>query len=49
LRVIHASSKAVSRITRVSGSKDPLPIPSMFPPYNRGCQETTSFGASPRK
>src|SRR5262245_30422807 len=39
LRVIHASSKAVSRITRVSGSKDPLPIPSMFPPYNRGCQE----------
>src|SRR5215813_7969325 len=39
LRVIHASSKAVSRITRVSGSKDPLPIPSMFPPYDRGCQE----------
>ena len=28
LRVIHASSKAVSRITRVSGSKDPLPIPA---------------------
>jgi hypothetical protein len=24
--------KAVSRITRVSGSNDPLPIPSMFPP-----------------
>src|SRR5262245_46708373 len=33
LRVIHASSKAVSRITRVSESKDQLPIPSMFPPY----------------
>ena len=31
------------------GSKDPLPIPSMFPPYDRGCQETTSFGASPQK
>src|SRR5262249_26080021 len=31
LRVIHASSKAVSKTTRVSGSKDPLPIPSMFP------------------
>src|SRR5213080_442402 len=30
-------TKAVSRITRVSGSKDPLPIPSMFPPYDRGC------------
>src|SRR5262245_3433828 len=39
LRVIHASSKAVSRITRVSGSKDPLPIPSMLPPYDRGCEE----------
>src|SRR5262249_48592871 len=26
-----ASSNAVSRILRVSGSKDPLPIPSMFP------------------
>src|SRR5215813_3585403 len=39
LRVIHASSKAVSRITRVSGAKDPLPIPSMFPPNDRGCQE----------
>jgi hypothetical protein len=49
LRVIHASSKAVSRMTRVSGSKDPLPIPSMFPPFDRGCEETRSFGASPRK
>jgi hypothetical protein len=39
LRVIHASSKAVSRITRVSGSK----IHCLFkhvPPYDRGCQET---------
>jgi hypothetical protein len=26
LSVIHASSKAVSRITSVSGSKDPLPV-----------------------
>jgi hypothetical protein len=49
LRVIHASSKAVSRITRVSGSKDPLPIPSMFLPYDRGCQETTSFWSLPQK
>src|SRR6266550_3619876 len=39
LSVIHASSKAVSRITSVSGSKVPLPSPSMFPPYGRGCQE----------
>src|SRR5262249_61038428 len=31
LRVIHASSNAVSKTTRVSGSNDPLPIPSMFP------------------
>jgi hypothetical protein len=31
LRVIHASSKAVSSTTRVSGSKDPLPVPSIFP------------------
>jgi hypothetical protein len=30
LRVIHASSKAVSRITRVSGSKDPLPTANMI-------------------
>jgi hypothetical protein len=37
LRVIHASSKAVSKITRVSGSNDPLPIPSMFPLHDRGC------------
>src|SRR6516164_1336118 len=47
LRVIHASSKAVSRITRVSGSKDPLPIPSMFPPYDRGCQEQLLLEPSP--
>src|SRR5215813_10574998 len=48
LRVIHASSKAVSRITRVSGSKDPLPIPSMFPPYDRGCQDNV-FWSLPQK
>src|SRR5438132_14377439 len=30
LRVIHASSKAVSTITRVLGSKEPLPKPCMF-------------------
>jgi hypothetical protein len=26
------------------GLKDPPPIPSMFHPYDRGCQETTSVG-----
>src|SRR5437588_868116 len=49
LRVIHASSKAVSRITRVSGSKDPLPISSMFPPYDRGCQERGLLEPAPER
>src|SRR5262249_51408660 len=30
------AAASVSRITRVSGSKDPLPIPSMFPFPDRG-------------
>src|SRR6476646_7418056 len=49
LSVIHASSKAVSRITSVSGSKDPLLSPSMFPPYGRGCQEQRLLESPPHE
>jgi hypothetical protein len=41
--------KGGSRITSVSGSKDPLPIPSMFPPYSRGCQEQRLLESPSRK
>src|SRR6185295_19197614 len=49
LSVIHASSNAVSRITRVSGSNDPLPVPSMFPPYDPRLLGNNVFWSLPQK